>query len=111
MNQSSRSYHRAMLPFYVFVGAVVLFAGVRRITDLTGDSGPVQVQADCEKICSRFVQCMAAVAPAEQFSQHRFILNAGCRNGCAKQGQTMGDCFTEQAECPQIAQCIAGKLR
>ncbi len=100
-----------MLPFYLFVCAVVLFAGVRRLTGLVHESDPVQVQADCEKICGRFVQCMAAVAPAEQFARNSFILNAGCRNGCAKQGQTMGDCFTDQTTCPQIAQCIAGKLR
>jgi Cys-rich protein (TIGR04453 family) len=98
-----------MLPFYVFVCVITVFAGVRRLTGWNG-SDPVPVQADCEKICGRFVQCMAAVAPADQFQRHSFILSAGCRNGCAKQGQTMGDCFSEGATCPQIAQCIGGKL-
>lgn len=100
-----------MLPFYVFVGFIILFGAVRRVTGFMVPAEEGLVNADCEQICNRFTQCMASAVPPAQFQQYSFIIGAGCRNGCAKQGHAMGDCFQGNYECTQIAQCIGSKLR
>lgn len=112
MSHLTKSYHRAMLPFYIFVAVVVLFAGGRRIAGLVVVPEESQVQSDCEKICGKFQQCLQSFLQPAQYKQYSFIIGAGCRNGCARQSETMGACFENPAaECMQIAECIGSKLR
>lgn len=105
------NYQKAMMPFYVFVVAVILFAAGRRITNYLSPEETTSGIADCEEICGRFSQCMSSVLAPEQYKQYSFLIASGCRNGCAKQKGLMGSCFTEKAQCMEIAQCIGSKLR
>ncbi len=104
--------HRlSIMPLYAFLLLVLVFAGGRRLTALVAPASDERVQTDCESICNQFEVCMAKLVTAEVVAQHRWMVQAGCRNGCHKQRELMGQCFENHPSCDQAQACIFGHLK
>jgi len=98
-----------MIPFYLFVIAVLSYAGIHRATKLIQETPAVAV-ADCEVICKKYEQCLVELYSRERVNQNSWLVLAGCRNGCSRQKENIGSCFTNDPPCGTATSCILGKL-
>lgn len=104
-------HRRSMLPFYLIVVAVVIFAGVQRAHTYYTSSMDESTQADCNAVCGKFEQCLAEIYPSEKLKPFKFTIVAGCQNGCAKQKKHLAACFQGNLSCQDASMCIMGKLK
>ncbi|MCE9598734.1 MAG: Cys-rich protein [Spirochaetia bacterium] len=104
--------HRlSMLPFYLIVVAVLVFAGVQRLRTWYSQSNEDTAQGDCTVICGKFDQCLAEIFPSEKLKPFKYTILTGCQNGCAKQKKHLASCFEGNLSCKDATMCIMGKLK